>query len=78
MEFPLFATGVGLAAAVAYAVSCVVWPFAHCLVCDGTGRRARSDGKVWRTCKRCRGTGRRLRIGRRVWNYARRLHREAH
>jgi len=70
----LIAAGVGLAAAGAYVVSCWVWPFAHCLVCGGTGRRARRDGRVWRTCRRCRGTGRRLRVGRRAWNYMRRLH----
>jgi hypothetical protein len=51
-----------------YAGSCWIFPFARCPRCSGTGKCARSDGKVWRACRRCKGTGRRLRIGRRIYN----------
>lgn len=57
-----------LLAAVGYVASCAWWPFAHCRRCDGRGKFARRDGKVWRPCRRCKGSGRRLRIGRRFWN----------
>jgi hypothetical protein len=60
-----------------YAVSCWVWPFARCWICEGTGKRARADGRVWRPCRWCRGTGRRLRIGRRLHNAATRVRRRA-
>jgi hypothetical protein len=60
--------GLAAAAAIAYAASCAWWPFGKCHKCHGTGRIARSDGRVFRLCPRCKSTGRRLRIGRRVWN----------
>ena len=57
---------------VGYAGSCWIWPYAHCQRCDGEGKFARSDAKVWRLCKRCGGNGRRLRWGRRIYNFAHR------
>lgn len=51
-----------------YLAACRWRPFARCWCCKGTGRHARSDGKVWRTCRLCKATGTRLRVGRRVWN----------
>lgn len=76
MDLYLAATATVALALLAYAASCAWWPFAACWRCDGAGKFARRDGKVWRTCRRCKGSGRRLRLGRRVWNYARRQHRE--
>lgn len=61
--------GVGLLVwALVYAVSCWLWPFAHCPRCGGSGKRSRDDGRVFRLCRRCSGSGRRLRLGRRGWN----------
>lgn len=60
--------GALVVAAVGYAASCTWWAFAHCRRCEGSGKRKRSDGKVFGICRRCKGSGRRLRIGRRVWN----------
>ncbi|MEV4521506.1 hypothetical protein AB0J77_14855 [Micromonospora tulbaghiae] len=60
--------GALLVAALAYAASCAWWPFAHCRKCEGRGKFARKDSKVWRRCRRCKGSGTRLRFGRRVWN----------
>ncbi|MEV0608156.1 hypothetical protein AB0I61_17495 [Polymorphospora rubra] len=57
-------------AGVAYAGSCLFWPWARCLWCEGAGRRSRRDGRVWRTCRVCKGSGRRLRVGRRIYNAA--------
>jgi hypothetical protein len=65
VTLPLLA--VGLAAV--YAGSCWWFPFARCLSCEGSGRRARKDGKVWRPCRRCKGSGRRMRVGRWIYNY---------
>jgi hypothetical protein len=67
----------GLVAGVAYAGSCWLWPFAYCLRCEGKGKFARKDGRVWRNCRRCGGSGRRLRVGRRMWNAARARRRAA-
>lgn len=69
MNWTLAWIGIAVAAGLAYAASCTWWPFAHCMKCEGEGKFARRDGKVWRPCRRCKGTGRRLRVGRRVWNY---------
>lgn len=77
MRGTLTATGVILAALVAYALSCWVWPFADCWRCNGAGHhRPTGNRKLSRPCRRCKATGKRLRIGRRAWNRARRLHRE--
>jgi hypothetical protein len=65
----LILIGSALVTALVYTGSCWLFPFARCVRCDGSGRRSRDDGKVWRLCRRCRGTGRRLRVGRRVSNY---------
>ena len=61
----------GLVAALWYGGSCWWWPFAACWRCDGAGKLARSDGKVYRRCRWCKGTGRRLRVGRWAFNYVR-------
>lgn len=74
-QLSLYAAGVVAVAAAGYALSCWVWPFARCWACEGTARRSRADGKVWRPCRWCRGTGRRLRVGRRLYNAATRLRR---
>jgi hypothetical protein len=58
-----------LVVALRYAASCVWRPFANCVKCEGKGRFARADGKVWRKCPRCKGGGARLRVGRKMWNY---------
>lgn len=50
-----------------YVLACVVWPFAACRRCDGTGKRRSPSGRAWRPCGRCGGAGRRVRLGRRVW-----------
>ena len=60
-----------LLACLAYAGSCWWWPFAACWRCDGAGKLARRDGRVWRRCRWCRGTGQRLRTGRWVFNWLR-------
>jgi hypothetical protein len=60
--------GLAVTAVVVYIASCAWWPFGRCRKCRGSGRLARSDGKVFRLCPRCTATGRRLRIGRRLWN----------
>lgn len=64
--------GTLLLAAVAYVVSCGLWPLARCRWCAGSGRRSRADGRVWRPCRWCKGGGRRWRWGRRFWSYWRR------
>lgn len=72
----LTATGVALVALLAYAVSCAVWPFARCWVCDGRGHHSpRGNARISRPCRWCKAAGRRLRIGRRVWNRVRVAHR---
>jgi len=50
-----------------YALSCWWWPWAACRRCEGAGKLARTDGRVFRSCPRCKATGRRLRAGR--WIY---------
>lgn len=74
-ELALIVGGVLLAVAAGYALSCWVWPFTVCWACEGSGRRARGDGRVWRSCRWCRGMGRRLRFGRWLHNRASRLRR---
>jgi hypothetical protein len=78
-RFPGYLILIGLVVIVpaGYVASCWWWPFARCWRCDGTGRFARKDGRVWRNCRRCKGSGRRLRIGRWLWNWATSLHRDA-
>jgi hypothetical protein len=69
------ATGVTLVA-LAYAGSCVVWPFGDCWLCKGTGHhRATRNRKLSRPCRWCKATGKRLRLGRRAWNRAREKYR---
>ncbi|MCA1654937.1 MAG: hypothetical protein LC635_00375 [Pseudonocardiaceae bacterium] len=63
-----------LIVALGYLVACVVWPFAPCRRCHGTGRLRNPLGRTFRLCPRCRGTGRRLRTGRRLWTQLRRTH----
>lgn len=54
-----------------YSLSCWRWPLADCWCCDGKGKHARKDGKVFRRCRWCRGSGHRWRIGRRVYRFFR-------
>lgn len=64
-----------------YLLACLLWPFAPCRACGGTGNRNAPLGmhrnprrRAFRRCARCNGTGRRIRAGRRLWNYLGRLH----
>lgn len=57
-----------IAWALYYVGECAWWPFTHCGKCEGRGKFARKDSKVWRRCRRCKGSGSRLRFGRKVWN----------
>lgn len=66
-----------LLGALYYIAECAWWPFAHCRRCEGRGKFARDDGKVWRRCRRCKGSGSRLRLGRKVWNRFARVRRAA-
>lgn len=69
------AIGSLLAAALVYAVSCAVWPFARCWVCHGQAHHSpRGNHRISRPCRWCKASGRRLRIGRRVWNRLRAAH----
>lgn len=68
--------GLAIAATIAYTASCTWWPFGRCRKCRGSGRLARSDGRVFRLCPRCKSTGRRLRLGRRAWNLVNRRRQE--
>lgn len=78
MRGTLAATGLALVVMLGYATSCLVWPFARCVICDGRGHHSPSSTRrISRPCRWCRGTGRRLRFGRRLWNRARRVHRDA-
>jgi hypothetical protein len=74
----LTATGIVLAVALVYAVSCAVRPFRDCWCCSGQGHhRSKGNRKLSRPCRWCKQTGKRLRIGRRIWNRARRVQRQA-
>ena len=78
MRGTLVATGVLVAIALGYVLSCIIRPFRDCSVCDGKGHhRSKSNRKLSRPCWWCKGAGKRLRIGRRMWNKARRIHRNA-
>lgn len=55
-----------------YLATCMVWPFAACRRCEGSGkRRSPFSRRTFGLCNRCGGTGRRLRIGRQLINYLR-------
>jgi hypothetical protein len=54
---------------VCYVAACIIWPYAKCLKCKGTGQHPSPFGGGWRLCRRCGGSKRRLRIGRRTYNY---------
>lgn len=54
-----------------YTVAQIVWPFANCRRCEGSGRHRSPSGKAWRNCRKCQGNGRRLRLGRKIWNWYR-------
>lgn len=66
--WPLIAAVIA-AAALIYALACLITPFGRCRRCHGTGRYRRPAGRVSRPCSRCKGTGKRLRWGRHVSNY---------
>lgn len=73
----VIAVVVGVVVTLGYLVACVIWPFANCLRCGGTGKRRSPSGKAWRKCRRCKGTGARLRTGRRIFNYLSQTKRDA-
>lgn len=54
---------------IAYAVTCLIWPFHACRHCEGTGRFTSPTGRAWRHCPHCSGTGAKLRLGRRILNH---------
>jgi hypothetical protein len=54
---------------VCYVAACIIWPYAKCLKCKGTGQHRSPFGGGWRECRRCGGSKRRLRIGRRTYNF---------
>lgn len=56
---------------VGYVIACVVWPFAACRRCSGTGKRRSPSGRAWRPCGRCGGNGARVRWGRLLFELAR-------
>ncbi|SCL20466.1 hypothetical protein [Micromonospora inyonensis] len=75
MQATLTAIAIGTLAALGYAVSCAVWPFARCWVCDGKAHHTpKGNTRISRPCRWCKATGRRLRLGRRVWNRIRVAH----
>jgi hypothetical protein len=59
-------TGTGIAAVALYLLGCLLFPFANCTKCAGSGKSRAPHGKTFRNCRRCKGTGRRTRIGRRL------------
>lgn len=59
-------TGTGIAAVALYLLGCLIFPFANCTKCHGSGKSRAPHGKAFRNCRRCKGTGRRTRIGRRL------------
>lgn len=61
-----------LGALALYVVACVIWPYAACRRCGGTGKRRSPSGKAWRPCSRCGGNGTRVRVGRLLWELGRR------
>lgn len=68
-----------LLAAVAYAITCLIWPYGNCRRCHGTGKlRSPFGGDAYRRCPRCKATGARLRIGRRAFARWRELRQEIH
>lgn len=56
-----------LVGAAGYALSCIVWPYTTCGLCNGTRKLRSPSGKAWRPCNRCRGEGRVVRFGRRIY-----------
>jgi hypothetical protein len=50
-----------------YAVQCLIWPFASCRGCGGSGKHRSPSGRTFRSCHRCGGSGRHLRLGRKLF-----------
>lgn len=63
--------GTGIAAVALYLLGCLIFPFANCTKCHGSGKSRAPHGKAFRNCRRCKGTGRRTRIGRRLIDHHR-------
>lgn len=57
---------VGLIAAAAWFVGLLIWPFAPCRRCEGSGTNLGSNRKRFGNCRKCGGTRRRLRVGARA------------
>jgi DnaJ-class molecular chaperone len=49
--------------AVAWVIGLLLWPYAACRSCGGSGKNAGSNRGRWGTCRKCKGSGRRLRTG---------------
>lgn len=64
MEPLLLLAAVGAAG---YAVSCIVWPYTACGMCNGTRKLRSPSRRAWRPCGRCGGEGKVVRLGRRVY-----------
>jgi hypothetical protein len=44
----------------------LIWPYAACGHCSGSGRHRSPCGANWRLCRRCKGSGRKVRLGARM------------
>ncbi|MBP2330626.1 hypothetical protein JOF56_011011 [Kibdelosporangium banguiense] len=64
-----------LGLALAYAGSCVLYPYRACRTCRGRGHHVSSFLRAIRLCGRCDGDGRELRAGRRAYETWRRSRR---
>jgi hypothetical protein len=54
--------------AAGYVLACVIFPYAACRWCGGSGKHPSPSGKAWRVCRRCKGRALRVRLGRRVFD----------
>ena len=52
-----------IALAAVAVVSRLLWPFARCRACGGSGTNAGSNRRRWGVCGRCGGSGKRTRFG---------------
>lgn len=60
----LVLAGIGLIAA--WIISLLLWPYAPCTRCKGSGRNPGSNRGRWGNCRKCGGSGKRFRLGARL------------
>jgi hypothetical protein len=78
MDAPTLAL-TGLVVLAGYAITCLIWPYANCRRCHGSGKLWSPFGdRRYRYCRRCHHTGMRLRLGRRLWVRWRDLRQDIH